>query len=131
MLAGGRIVGACVVGAVLCVAGCSSGVGSAKEAVRVSATVAVTTTTSKFCYGTLKPEVPVPGFNPLTATDAQLQQHDFPSRPAGRGATATGVSGGPTALATWERYARAYVAGRVRECIESGSGPALTGANGP
>jgi hypothetical protein len=126
MLKGGS--GVRVVCVALLVAGCSSG---GTKAVRVTATVAVTTTTSKFCYGTLKPEVPVPGFNPLTASDAELQRHDFPPRPAGRGATETGVPGGPSNLATWEHYARAYVSGQVKECIGNGSGPAMTGANGP
>lgn len=107
---------------VILVAGCG---GSAKEAVRVSDTVAVTTTTSKFCYGVLKPEIPVPGFIPLTASDAELQKHDFPPRPSGERTTANPE--GPTNLATWERYARAYVAGQVKLCIGNGRGPAVTG----
>lgn len=50
--------------------------------------------------------VPTPGFNPLTATDAELRAQDFPPRPR------PGESG----MAAWQQYARWYLAGDVYRC---------------
>src|SRR5947207_1015662 len=39
--------------------------------------------------------IPTPGFDPLTASDAELHAHDFPSRPTA-----------PDQLSVWEGYAK-------------------------
>jgi hypothetical protein len=61
----------------------------------------------------------MPGFNPLTASQAELDAHDFPPRPHL-----------PKALHAWETYAREYVAGRVILCTGPFHGPAMTGFPG-
>jgi hypothetical protein len=50
----------------------------------------------------------VPTFDPLTASDAVLRAHDFPSRPR------PGEPG--ETMAGWEQYARWYLAGDVYRC---------------
>jgi len=50
--------------------------------------------------------VPTPGFDPLTATGAELRAQDFPPRPRP----------GEGGLAAWEQYARWYMAGQVYRC---------------
>ena len=50
--------------------------------------------------------VPKPGFNPLTATAAELRAQDFPPRPRP----------GEGGMAAWEQYARWYLAGDVYRC---------------
>jgi hypothetical protein len=55
--------------------------------------------------------IPKPGFDPLTASDAELQAQDFPSRPTK-----------PDPLSVWEGYAKKYLAGEVINCALPGPG---------
>jgi hypothetical protein len=55
--------------------------------------------------------IPTPGFDPLTAPDAELHAHDFPSRPTA-----------PAQLSVWEGYAKKYLAGEVINCATPGPG---------
>ena len=50
---------------------------------------------------------PDPGFNPLTASASELQQHNFPPKPP---------SGDGAATAQWTRYAESYMEGKVVQC---------------
>jgi hypothetical protein len=50
--------------------------------------------------------VPTPGFDPLTASDTELQARDFPPRP-----------NGTADLAIWQRYAQKYLSGQVASCL--------------
>jgi hypothetical protein len=55
--------------------------------------------------------VPVPGFDPNTASDAQLQAQDFPPRPDPSDARA---------VAAWNHYVSLYLAGNVIQCANPG-----------
>jgi hypothetical protein len=50
---------------------------------------------------------PDPGFNPLTASASELQQHHFPPEPP---------SSDGAALTQWTRYAESYMEGKVVQC---------------
>lgn len=65
--------------------------------------------------------VPTPGFNPLTASSAELQAQDFPPRPRpDEGGTAA-----------WEQYARWYLAGDVYRCGTAREIPNTGGSYSP
>ena len=53
-------------------------------------------------------ETPIPGFNPRTASDAELAKADFPPRPSPSDARYA---------AAWNGYVDAYLAGKVVHCI--------------
>jgi hypothetical protein len=52
--------------------------------------------------------VPTPGFDPNTASDAEIRAQDFPPRPR------PGEPG--EGLAAWKQYVRWYLAGEVYRC---------------
>jgi hypothetical protein len=55
--------------------------------------------------------IPKPGFDPLTASNAELQAQDFPPRPTN-----------PAQLSVWDGYARKYLAGEIINCATPGPG---------
>src|SRR5579862_3800757 len=57
---------------------------------------------------------PDPGFNPLTASAYELQQHRFPPKPSAS-STITD-SHGRTPLQAWMNYAEGYMEGKVVQC---------------
>ena len=70
-------------------------------------------------YGASQTEpyvVPVPGFNPLTASVAEDNAQGFPPPPAGAAADVTPTTGGLTELAIWQRYVQWYLHGVVINC---------------
>jgi hypothetical protein len=55
--------------------------------------------------------IPKPGFDPLTASAAELQAQDFPPRPTN-----------PDQLSIWQEYANKYLAGQIINCADPGPG---------
>jgi hypothetical protein len=57
---------------------------------------------------------PDPGFNPLTASASELQQHHFPPKPSASDTITD--SHGQTPLQAWMKYAEGYMEGKVVQC---------------
>lgn len=87
---------------------------TALPAAGAATTVTDTSQPATACVNTSSPNpklTPTPGFDPLTASDAELQAQDFPPRPAD-----------PDQFAVWQNYAKMYLAGQVTECQDPAPG---------
>ncbi len=79
-------------------------------AASASTTTSDTSGASCFKIDPVHPRLtPKPGFDPLTASDPELQAQDFPARPTNH-----------DQLSVWEGYAKKYLAGEVINCATPG-----------
>ena len=81
-------------------------------AASASTTTADTSGTGCFKIDPVHPRLtPKPGFDPLTASDPELQAQDFPPRPTNL-----------DQQSVWEGYAKKYLAGEIINCATPGPG---------